>query len=107
MIKKNLISILVSSFLIFPTSNLVFAKNVETSNVEQNIQNINNIQINWLENYLESIILNSSIKKIDLQLNVLNFYKNDTNELNSLFSRKDFKFNDIENLNDYKLLLMI
>lgn len=104
MTKKNLISILVSSFLIFPTSNLVFA-NVETSNVEQNIQNINNTQINWLDNYLESIILNSSIKKIDLQLKVLNFYKNDTNELNSLFSRKDFKFNDIKNLNDYKLSL--
>lgn len=102
MIKKNLISILVSSFLIFPTSNLVFAKNIETSNVEQNIQNINNTQINWLDNYLESIILNSSIKKIDLQLNVLNFYKNDTNELNSLFSRK---VNYIKNLNDYKLSL--
>lgn len=104
MTKKNLISILVSSFLIFPTSNLVFA-NVETSNVEQNIQNINNTQINWLDNYLESIILNSSIKKIDLQLNVLNFYKNDTSQLNSLFLRKDFKFDDIKNLNDYKLLL--
>ena len=105
MTKKNLISILVSSFLIFPTSNLVFAKNAETSNIEQNIQNINNAQINWLDNYLESIILNSSIKKIDLQLNVLNFYKNDTSQLNSLFLRKNFKFDDIKNLNDYKLLL--
>lgn len=54
---------------------------------------------------MESIILNSSIKKIDLQLNVLNFYRNDTSQLNSLFLSKYFEFNNIKNLNDYKLSL--
>lgn len=63
---------------------------------------LNDSKINLIDNYLETIITDLTIRKIDLQLNIFNAYHNDANKLHSLFLNKDSEFNNVDALKDYK-----
>lgn len=97
---KNLFLITFLSLFLFNSS----IANTNVNNNENNLltTNINSAKIELIDNYLETIILNLVIKKIDLKLNILQAYKNDNSKVKSLFISKDSEFNSIDTLQLYK-----
>lgn len=97
---KNLFLITFLSLFLFNSS----IANTNVNNNENNLlaTNINSAKIELIDNYLETIILNLVIKKIDLKLNILQAYKNDNSKVKSSFISKDSEFDSIDTLQLYK-----
>lgn len=99
---KNLFLITFLSLFLFNSS--IANTNANNNENKNNLlaTNINSAKIELIDNYLETIILNLVIKKIDLKLNILQAYKNDNSKVKSSFISKDSEFDSIDTLQLYK-----